>query len=82
MRIFYYYVEACIVNSYIVYKPTFSERHPRRKPFSHLKFRSLLASQLIGSFTSRLKTGPASQTGRTRKRNCPNGRQTLQNAVS
>jgi hypothetical protein len=81
MRIFYYCVEACIVNSYIVYKTTFSERHPRRKPLSHLKFRSLLAAQLIGSFTSRLKTGPASQTGRARKRNCPNGHQTLQNAV-
>ncbi|KAK9680986.1 Transposase IS4 [Popillia japonica] len=81
MRIFYYCLEACIVNSFVIYKANMKMKEPQRKALTHLQFRSLLASGLIGTFSSRIRRGPASQIGRARKQNHPDGRQTLQNAL-
>lgn len=57
LKLFYYFVDATIVNSYILYKSDFAQRHPHNKPKSHLIFRSILANQLIGNFSFRKKTG-------------------------
>ena len=77
IKIFYYCVDAMIVNAYILYKTTYQNVHPRKKCLTHLKFRSLLASELVGSFYARQKKGPTPQKGRGRKRNHPDGRATL-----
>lgn len=80
MRIFYYCLEACIVNSYIIYKTTLKQvSNSNRKPMSHLQYRSVLASELIGNFTARQKLGPSVLQGRGRKRNDPEGRRTIEN---
>jgi hypothetical protein len=68
----------CIVNSYILYKTTLKEL--KQKPLSQLKFRPLLASQLIGQFTNRIKQGPSVLTGNGMKRNHPDGRRTVENS--
>lgn len=81
MRIFYYVVDACIVNSYILYKSTLKEVLTNRNALTQLKFRSVLANELIGSFCSRIKKGPVAQTGKGRKRNHPDGRPTIENFV-
>jgi len=57
MRLFFYYFEAAIVNSYLLYKTTTNLNNNKEKPISHLQFRSILANQLIGSFSSRSKPG-------------------------
>lgn len=81
LKIFYYCIDACIVNSYTVYKNTMKNCHPNTKPLSQLKFRSNLASELIGSYCGRKKKGPATHTGKARKRNNPDGRHTIENAT-
>lgn len=57
LKFFYYFVDATIVNSYILYKSGFAQQQPNNKPKSHLIFRSILANQLIGDFSSRKKQG-------------------------
>lgn len=81
MRVFYYVVDACIVNSYSLYKNTMKEVLTNRKPLTQLKFRSVLANKLIGSFCSRINKGPIAQAGKGRKRNHPDGRPTIENFV-
>lgn len=81
MRIYYYCLDACVVNSYIIYKTTLNQSSDKSKPMSHLEFRSVLASQLIGSYSGRSKPGPISQCGRGRKKNQPEGRSTVYNAM-
>ncbi|KAG5898977.1 hypothetical protein JTB14_004696 [Gonioctena quinquepunctata] len=51
MNIFYYLVESVIVNAFICYQNECSER--KKKPMSHLDFRSTLANELIGTHSSR-----------------------------
>lgn len=58
IKLLYYFIDASIVNSYILYKETLKKNYQRKKPMSHLKFRNLLADQLIGNFTVRSKPGP------------------------
>ena len=58
MKLLYYFIDSSIVNAYIIYKETLKKYNPRKKPMSHLKFRSLLADQFIGNFTARKKPGP------------------------
>lgn len=49
MKIWFYLIEAAIVNSYIIYKDTWAKAHPGgTKPMTHLMFRSKLADELIG----------------------------------
>lgn len=55
-KIFYYLVDSAIVNAYILYQQTCSTRNV--KPLSHLKFRSLLADQLISNYHTRKRRGP------------------------
>ena len=81
MRIFYYAVDACIVNSYILYKNTVKDVQSYTQPLPELKFRSILANELIGIFCSRIKKGPVAQTGKGRKRNHPDGRPTVENST-
>lgn len=81
LRVFYYCIDASIVNSYILYKTKLKELNNGKKPLTHLQFRSLLANELIGSYSGRVKTGPISQFGTGRKRNHPDGRATLRNSL-
>ena len=80
MKIFYYCLNACIVNSYIIYTTALHEHSANTKPMTYLQYRSMLANELIASFSSRMKCGPVSQFGRARKRNHPDGRETTSNA--
>lgn len=63
MKLFYYFVDAGIVNTYIFYKETLKYSNPRKKPLTHLQFRSKLADQLIGNFIARRKPGPPQVVG-------------------
>jgi hypothetical protein len=54
LKLFYYLIDASVVNSYILYKTGASTKF---KPKSHLVFRSVLANQLIGNFTTRKSQG-------------------------
>ncbi|MGR0295472.1 hypothetical protein ACUWCL_28980, partial [Klebsiella pneumoniae] len=38
MRLFYYLLDAAVVNSYTLYKVTFMKAFPHRKPLTHLEF--------------------------------------------
>lgn len=51
IKILFYLLEACVVNSYIVYK--LSMKSNNKKPMSHLKFRSMLVNELISNFCSK-----------------------------
>lgn len=53
LKLFYYLVDASIVNSFILYKTGASTSKPPFKPKSHLMFRSMLANQLIGDYNGR-----------------------------
>lgn len=57
LKIFYFLVDASIVNSYILYKTTLKLSNNREKPLTHLIFRKQLADQLIEKFSSRPKKG-------------------------
>lgn len=63
MKLFYYFMDAAIVNAFILYKETLKTINPRKKPMSHLQFRSKLANQLIGNFTARRRPGPPTLGG-------------------
>lgn len=56
MKLFYYFLEATVVNSYICYK--IMSRKSAKKPMSHLQFRSVLADQLLHNFCTRKRPGP------------------------
>lgn len=51
LKIVYYMLDCCIVNSYICYKE--DKKSKKEKYMSHLYFRSNLANDLIGDFSSR-----------------------------
>lgn len=57
VKIFYYLLDASVVNSYILYKVTNDLHDPKASKFTHLQFRSALANQLIGDYTSRKQPG-------------------------
>jgi hypothetical protein len=81
MKIFYYCLDASVVNSYILYSNTLQQTNLKTKPITQLKFRSTLASELIGDYSGRANHGPTQQSGRGRKRNHPHGRPTVYNAT-
>lgn len=56
MKIFYYFIDAAIVNAYILYKLEMTENN--KKPVHYLFFRSQLADELIGNFISRKNVKP------------------------
>lgn len=58
LKLWYYFLDASIVNSYLLYRKTLKLSNPRRKPLGHLQFRSKLADQLIGQFVPRQRPGP------------------------
>lgn len=58
LKIFYYLLDAAIVNSYILYKESLKKNNPSAKPLTALQYRSELANNLIGTFTFRKKSGP------------------------
>ena len=51
MRLFYYFLDASIVNSYIIHREI-SQKN-KQKSLSPLMFRSILVDELIGSFCQR-----------------------------
>lgn len=81
LKLFYYCIDASIVNSYILYKDTVSKCMSGTKPLSHMKYRSQLATEMIGSFSARIKKAPVIQIGRGRKGNAPDGRATVANTI-
>lgn len=58
VKIFYYLVDASIVNSYVLYKETLRKKNSSSKPLTALQFRSELANALTGTFNERKKPGP------------------------
>lgn len=68
MKLFYYFCDSTIVNSYIMYTTTVKLNSNRDKPLSHLMFRSLLANELIGQFSSRKTVGPNKSTPSTKRK--------------
>lgn len=79
LKFFYYLLDSCIVNSFINYNCTTNFKKP--KGLTHLQFRSKLVNEFIFNDTSRKRKGYTPAVGRARKRNCPDGRQTVQNLV-
>ncbi|KAI4454281.1 piggybac transposable element-derived protein 4 [Holotrichia oblita] len=57
LKIFYFLLDASIVNSYILYKTTLKLSSKKQKPMTHLMFRKTLANELISDFCSRPKKG-------------------------
>lgn len=53
MKLFYYLLNAAIVNSYIVYRETAKKLLKPKDILTHLEFRSKLADELINNFCSR-----------------------------
>lgn len=50
IKVWFYLIEAAIVNSYIIYKDSWRKAHPvGTKPMTYLVFRSKLADELIGN---------------------------------
>ncbi|KOC61853.1 hypothetical protein WH47_06276, partial [Habropoda laboriosa] len=47
-KLFFWGMEMCIVNSYVLYTPV--KKINNEKPMSHLKFVKLLVDQLVGNF--------------------------------
>lgn len=76
MKLMYYMIDSCNVNSFIIYKSEMRKTGCGRF-LSHLQFRSNLVNQLIGTFTSRENSGQGPSSGRARKRNHPDGAQTV-----
>lgn len=56
MKIFFYLLDAAIINSYLLYKEDMKKKG--QKPMSHLQFRSALANALISSYSCRKRPGP------------------------
>lgn len=54
LKLLFYFIDASIVNAYILYK---IHVQPNRTPKTHLIFRSILANQLIGDFSTRQARG-------------------------
>ncbi|CAI6348589.1 unnamed protein product [Macrosiphum euphorbiae] len=57
LKIFYYLLDASIVNSFVLYQTTSNLHDPKSSKYTHLNFRSTLANQLIGDYSSKKKTG-------------------------
>lgn len=68
MKLFYYFCNATIVNSYIMYTTTIKLNSNREKPLTHLMFRSILANELIGQFSSRKTYGPNKSIPSTKRK--------------
>ncbi|KAF2879396.1 hypothetical protein ILUMI_26769 [Ignelater luminosus] len=81
MRMLYYCVESCIVNSYILYKTTLNMSKHSVKPMTHLNFQSALASEPIAGYCGRKRPDLVPQTGRGGKKNNPQNRSTTLNAI-
>lgn len=83
MKIFYYLIDAAVVNSYIAYKTAHkTANNNSSKCMTHLQFRSALVDELIGTFCSLKKRGRESDpNGTGRKNNSRYGRSTVANSV-
>ncbi|CAH1971335.1 unnamed protein product [Acanthoscelides obtectus] len=64
LKLFYYFIDMAIVNSYVMDKD--SAKKQRRRYLSHLEFRSQLVNETISSFCSRKRKGycPGAGVGR------------------
>lgn len=81
LKLFYYFVDASIVNSYILYKTGTSTNCARIKPKSHLVFRSILANQLIGDFSSKKMHGSWLVIGNNKMKKIDGRSVTVENSV-
>ncbi|KAG8269740.1 hypothetical protein J6590_108806 [Homalodisca vitripennis] len=79
LKFFYYLVDLSIVNSFVSYKALCKAN--KVKPLSHLMYRSELANDLIGDFSSKQRPGPPIGTSWGRKRNRSDGYMTVPNKV-
>lgn len=53
VKLFYYLIDAAIVNSYLAYKTSLSLHNSRDKGLSHFNFRMLLAEELISNYCTK-----------------------------
>jgi len=79
LKLFYYFIDMSIVNSFIMYKDT--ARKQRFRHLSHLEFRSQLVNELIGNFCNKKRKGFSPGAGVGRKKHQPGGYATVQNAT-
>ncbi|XP_046678176.1 piggyBac transposable element-derived protein 4-like isoform X1 [Homalodisca vitripennis] len=79
VKLFYFFFESAIVNSFTMYVQDC--KASGIKPINHLRYRSKLVNQLIGTFTSRRKIGYTPGKSRARKKHSPSGRPTIQNSI-
>lgn len=77
VKIFFHFMDLAICNSYIIYKTCSTQN--RKKPVSHLTYRSILVNELIGNYCSKLKRGYQPMKGFGKKRKM--GVTTVQNTV-
>lgn len=81
VKLFYYLVDASIVNSYILYKTTISRHDPHQKPKSHLTFRSILVTELLGSYNGRKCRGSGVVIGKNKIKKIHGRSVTVENTV-
>ncbi|KAG5862217.1 hypothetical protein JTB14_001592 [Gonioctena quinquepunctata] len=56
MKLFFYFLDAAVVNSYIMYKTQYKSENHASKCMTHLQFRSCLIDQLIFQYTKTRET--------------------------
>lgn len=66
MKIWYYLLEASIVNSFILYKDVVKLQNCNAKPMTHLSFRSVLANELIAKYNVKKGSGTKSKVNVTK----------------
>ncbi|KAG5893819.1 hypothetical protein JTB14_018323 [Gonioctena quinquepunctata] len=82
MKLFFYFLDAAVVSSYIMYKTQYKSENHASKCMTHLQFRSCLIDQLIGTFSSIQKRGrPIDEEGTGRKNNSRYARGTVHNSI-
>ncbi|KAG5891066.1 hypothetical protein JTB14_005703 [Gonioctena quinquepunctata] len=82
MKLFFYFLDAAVVNSYIMYKTQYKSKNHASKCMTHLQIRSCLIDQLIGTFSSTQKRGrPIDEEGTGRKNNSRYAKGTVHNSI-
>ncbi|KAG5887008.1 hypothetical protein JTB14_003686 [Gonioctena quinquepunctata] len=82
MKLFFYFLDAAVVNSYMMYKTQYKSENHASKCMTHLLFGSCLIDQLIGTFFSTQKRErPIDEEGTGRKNNSRYARGTVHNSI-
>lgn len=79
VKIFFYFIDVAICNSYIIYKS--SRTTKGEKAMSHLVYRSILVNELIGAYSSKSKRGYLPMKGYARKKQTGRGVLKVENTL-